>query len=465
MNQIKVNQQQTIVALRERGWSKRRIARELGLDRKTVRRYWGTAAPAKSPANPQTGSEAKSPTPQTGFLTAGGTGPESLCQPWKETIEKGLAAGLSVQRIYQDLVVDHQFAGSYFSVRRFALRLERKMELPFRRIEVEPGAELQVDFGQGAWVVEETGKRRRPHLFRAVLSHSRKAYSEAVWRQTTETFIRCLENAFRYFGGVPRSIITDIAACGRLILVVGPKAITSDYVTQEWQFAYYAANKCVNPIVRLDGRDTQGNKVDGYALIPQDLKLLHAEDFRQDVEYDERLKNLIRQLSESLPPVGKLVAVPELPPGYRAQPERLKTLRDLLLLDLQKPVVVTGAAARVGLQGMGGIGKSVLANALAHHPQVQRAFQDGIYWVTLGQNPQIEGLQRQLVAALGGDAQFNSRHEGKEELRKLLADKAALLILDDVWQREHAEAFNVTGSRSRILLTTRDSGLVTAGRA
>jgi len=36
----------------------------------------------------------------------------------------------------------------------------------FRRIEVEPGAELQVDFGQGAWVIEE-GKRRRPHFFRA----------------------------------------------------------------------------------------------------------------------------------------------------------------------------------------------------------------------------------------------------------------------------------------------------------
>jgi transposase len=35
---------------------------------------------------------------------------------------------------------------------------------------------------------------------RAVLSHSRKGYSEAVWRQTSESFIRCLENAFRYFG-------------------------------------------------------------------------------------------------------------------------------------------------------------------------------------------------------------------------------------------------------------------------
>ncbi|MGO9435811.1 MAG: hypothetical protein ACLP00_16160, partial [Terracidiphilus sp.] len=48
------------------------------------------------------------------------------------------------------------------------------------------------------WVLVN-GKRKRPHLFRIVLSHSRKGYSEVVWQQTTESFIRCLENAFRYF--------------------------------------------------------------------------------------------------------------------------------------------------------------------------------------------------------------------------------------------------------------------------
>jgi len=67
---------------------------------------------------------------------------------------------------------------------------------------------MQVDFGQGAWVIEK-GKRRRPHLFRIVLSHSRKGYSEVVWRQTTEAFIRALENGFRCFGGVTRTVVID----------------------------------------------------------------------------------------------------------------------------------------------------------------------------------------------------------------------------------------------------------------
>ena len=42
-----------------------------------------------------------------------------------------------------------------------------------------------------------------------MLSHSRKAYSEAVYRQTTDDFLRCLENAFRHFGGAPRRLILD----------------------------------------------------------------------------------------------------------------------------------------------------------------------------------------------------------------------------------------------------------------
>lgn len=58
-------------------------------------------------------------------------------------------------------------------------------------------------------VVVQLGKCRRPHLFRIVLSHSRKAYSEAVYRQTTDNLLRYLENAFVYFGGVPKTLVID----------------------------------------------------------------------------------------------------------------------------------------------------------------------------------------------------------------------------------------------------------------
>jgi hypothetical protein len=88
---------------------------------------------------------------------------------------------------------------------------QRRQAEPERvwRIEVEPGEEAQIDFGTGAWVVNGEGRRRRPWVLRVVLSHSRKAYSEAVWQQTTELLIRCLENGFRFFGGVTRTVNLD----------------------------------------------------------------------------------------------------------------------------------------------------------------------------------------------------------------------------------------------------------------
>jgi transposase len=206
MNQLNVSLQHSITALAAHGWSHRRIARELDLHRETVGRYLRLAEAKPAISTPGLETE---PAAKPAISTAGSpAGRPSLCQPWRAPIEAAVAGGLSAQRIYQDLVVEHGFGGSYQAVKRFVRQLRQIQPVPFVRMEVEPGAEAQVDFGQGAWVLGE-GKRKRPHLFRVVLSHSRKGYSEVVWRQTTESFIRCLENAFRDFGGVPRTLIID----------------------------------------------------------------------------------------------------------------------------------------------------------------------------------------------------------------------------------------------------------------
>jgi len=212
-----------IIGLLEHGWSHRRIARELGIDRGTVSRYDRLRRDGSKPAIPTPGSDtpgtsnpAKA-TPGSGSswdpkpaIPTPGTAPgrASLCEPFREVITGYLEAGLHGQRIWQDLRYEHGFTGSYSSVKRFIRRLGSSRPLPFRRISTEPGQEVQVDFGTGAWVVEGK-RRRRPHVLRVTLSCSRKSYSEPVFGQTTENFIRCLENAFRYFGGVTRTIVID----------------------------------------------------------------------------------------------------------------------------------------------------------------------------------------------------------------------------------------------------------------
>ncbi len=233
MNQLKMDIQQTISTLSRGGWSQRRIARELGIARETVARYRRLARQVAepNPAIPPAGSELverpnpaivppgpeatpppspPSTEPSNPAISPTGSKPGrvSHCEPFESFIKAGLDARLSAQRIYQDLVSEQQFAGSYDSVKRYVRQLQQANPLPFRRIETEPGQEAQVDFGQGAWVVQD-GHRRRPHVLRLVLSHSRKGYTEAFWQQTTENFIRGIENAFRHWGGVVPILVID----------------------------------------------------------------------------------------------------------------------------------------------------------------------------------------------------------------------------------------------------------------
>jgi transposase len=209
-NQLKMAKVQSIRTLHQRGWSQRRIARELGIHRETVGRYvlltqQEPAEPAKVPAGSVRSKPAKVP--------AGSIGPPerscSACQPLREVILAKLEQGLSAQRIWQDLVVEQGLAHGYDSVKRFVRKLRQATPLPFRRMECAPGEEAQVDFGRGAPIVGGDGRRRGCWVFRIVLSHSRKGYSEAVFRQSTDGFLQALENAFWDFGGVPRTIVID----------------------------------------------------------------------------------------------------------------------------------------------------------------------------------------------------------------------------------------------------------------
>ena len=211
-NLLKMAEIHTIETLWRQGWSCRGIARELGIYRDTVRKYVAQLkAAASKPANVTPGSaEEPSPPPKPATqVTLGSPPTRSKCGPFLPVILEKLQQGLTAQRIYQDLKIEHGFSGAYPSVKRCVRKLLATHPLPFRRMECAPAEQCQVDFGKGAWVDLGNGKRKRPCLFRIVLSHSRKGYSEAVWRQTTENFIRCLENAFWAFGGVPATISLD----------------------------------------------------------------------------------------------------------------------------------------------------------------------------------------------------------------------------------------------------------------
>jgi transposase len=248
-NALKMAIIQSIKQLHAAGWSQRRIARELEIDRGTVARYLRPPPPDPKPAIPPagssgsnaatfspfpaptpsmsavsddadlaaapnaailpTGSEDENDVPPGASAAASPSGRPSQCDAFRALILAKLDQQLSAQRIWQDLVAEHGFTGSYDSVKRFVRKLGAATPLPFRRMECAPGVEAQVDFGTGAPVITADGKRRKSHVFRIVLSHSRKGYSEPTFTQTTDDFLRALENAFAHFGGVPKTLVID----------------------------------------------------------------------------------------------------------------------------------------------------------------------------------------------------------------------------------------------------------------
>jgi len=159
----------TILILHKAGHSRREISRLTGVHRETVGKYLARAAAENRPPAP-TGSA----DPGSEFTPFVG---KSVCREFHAVILAKLEAGFSSRRIHQDLLAEHGAQMSYWSVRRYVAKLTGTTPLPFRRLETPLGEEAQVDFGTGAWVITPDGKRRRPWIFRIVLSHSRKAYS------------------------------------------------------------------------------------------------------------------------------------------------------------------------------------------------------------------------------------------------------------------------------------------------
>ncbi|WP_253257685.1 NB-ARC domain-containing protein, partial [Microcystis aeruginosa] len=145
---------------------------------------------------------------------------------------------------------------------------------------------------------------------------------------------------------------------------------------------------------------------------------------------------------------------PPKPSYFVERPEVSIELKQLLLSATTEK---TGTLVISAIYGLGGIGKSTLAAALAQEKEVQVFFPDGIFWATLGQQPDILSFLHGWIQALGD---YNFKPTGIDaaslHLRTLLADKKALLVVDDLWNVEDIDPFRVAVNQCKLLVTTRE---------
>jgi len=175
--------------LRE-GWKKRRIARQLHVDPKTVARALSMQTYESRRAPPRR---------------------DCALAPYEETVRQLLerTPTLTVSRVLEELRARGYPGRGITVVGDFVrgIRPRRKKEA-FLKIDFLPGDAAQVDWAHCGKILVE-GRERRLSAFLFVLCHSRFAYVEFTVSEELEVFLACHERAFAAVGGVPKRGIFD----------------------------------------------------------------------------------------------------------------------------------------------------------------------------------------------------------------------------------------------------------------
>uniref|UniRef100_A0A8R7JVD7 NB-ARC domain-containing protein n=2 Tax=Triticum urartu TaxID=4572 RepID=A0A8R7JVD7_TRIUA len=168
---------------------------------------------------------------------------------------------------------------------------------------------------------------------------------------------------------------------------------------------------------------------------------------------------------------------------YRPQPVVFKEWRqtDYIITDPQEiasrsrdkdKVEVVGTLLRhannadlvvVAIVGMGGIGKTTLAQLIYNEPGIQKHFQL-LLWVCVSDTFDVNSLAKSIVDA-SPKKNDDANRPPLERLQKLVSGQRYLLVLDDVWNREAPkwgrlkDHFKHGGMGSAVLTTTHDKGV------
>ncbi len=195
--------------------SERRIARETGLDRKTVGRYIRWAVELELPRDRQLDDDEvhavadcvqARPEPDPSAERRELAAHKERIQQWLESDKP-----LRLSKVHVLLQRDGVTA-SYATLRRFVMReLGWRKKQPTVRLDDPPaGQEAQVDFGKMGYLVDaETGRKRTLWVLIVTLAFSRYQFVWPTFVQTTEAICEGPDAAWKFFGAMPLTIVPD----------------------------------------------------------------------------------------------------------------------------------------------------------------------------------------------------------------------------------------------------------------
>jgi len=199
------------------------VARSLGVDAKTVRKYVGSAeAAGLEPGGPPVSPERWLALAREWFPELAGVSLRRTS--WAEIARHHDRIGellgvVPVSVIWQRLRDEAGLEASVASVRRYVRARfpehARAAEVEVRRPPSPPGAEAQVDYGYlGTWLDPRSGRRRRVWAFSMVLRYSRQLFIRPVISMDQRAWAESHVQVFEFFGGCPRRLIPDNLKAG-----------------------------------------------------------------------------------------------------------------------------------------------------------------------------------------------------------------------------------------------------------
>ena len=241
----------------------------------------------------------------------------------------------------------------------------------------------------------------------------------------------------------PAQIKEAIDSVQYLVLVLTPAALRSPWVQKEWRYAR-EQGVCVCPVKGVADADLSALR----AALPNWMSQAHAYDLKTEWE------RFVLFLKSPCQATRVPFMAEDLRAGYV---ERLDETARIVahLLDAQRQ---NPSGKRVAILGAPGFGKTTLAVKACHDGEVMSACDGGILWTTLGEQPSVQPELTKLYAALTNERpQFVDAIDASIELSKKLDGKRCLMVIDDVWDLEHAKPFLRGGDQCTRLITTRNA--------
>ena len=282
-----------------------------------------------------------------------------------------------------------------------------------------------------------------PRVFISYARQDGEAYASALRArlEREQPEISLWQDRARLEGGIGwwKQITDALDQVEFLVLVMTPAAMQSAVARREWRYARQRG-VCVYPVKGMPDAALD------YGSLPQWMSKAHFFDLER--EWDTFVHHLKSPCRAARVPF----MAPDLPSGHVERGNLTARLIALLVDEArQNPLATT-----VSLYGAGGAGKTTLAVAVCHREEVVSAFDDGILWVTLGQNPSVQGAVTKLYAALTGQRPaFVDEDDAAFTLAERLEDKSCLIVIDDVWSLTHLAPFLRGARRCARLVTTR----------